>query len=80
MLFRSADITFAKVNTDEEQRLAGEWGIRSIPTVMAFKDGVAVFSQPGVMPPQGLDLLVQQLRQLDMAQVRRQMAAEGARS
>lgn len=75
---KHADITFAKVNTDEEPQLAGEWGIRSIPTVMAFKDGVAVFAQPGVLPPAALDQLVTQLRGLDMADVRRKLAEQRA--
>jgi len=64
------DITFAKVNTEDEQQLAAEWGIQSIPTVMAFKDGVPVFEQPGMLPGHVLEKLVGQLRALDMEQVR----------
>jgi thioredoxin 1 len=73
---RHPDLTFAKVNTDDEQRLAADWGIQSIPTVMAFKDGVAVFSQPGVLPAGALDRLAAQLRALDMEDVRRRMAKD----
>jgi thioredoxin 1 len=76
---RHPDVTFAKVNTDDEQRLASEWAIQSIPTVMAFKDGVAVFAQPGVLPGNALDSLVNQLRALDMNIVRRELAAESNR-
>ena len=76
---RHPDVTFAKVNTDDEQRLASDWGIQSIPTVMAFKDGVAVFAQPGVLPGNALDGLVNQLRTLDMNIVRRELAAETSR-
>jgi thioredoxin 1 len=75
---RHPDVTFAKVNTDDEQRLAAQWGIQSIPTVMAFKDGAAVFVQPGVLPGSALDGLVAQLRALDMNIVRRELASESA--
>jgi thioredoxin 1 len=71
---KHADVTFAKVNTDDEGRLAQEWSIQAIPTVMAFKDGVPVFSQPGVLPERALDSLIDQLRALDMAVVRRELA------
>jgi thioredoxin len=71
---RHADIIFAKVDTDAEQRIAMAWGIQSIPTVMAFKDGVPVFSRPGVLPAAALDDLVRQLRALDMTVVRREIA------
>ncbi|MFO0750902.1 MAG: thioredoxin domain-containing protein [Myxococcota bacterium] len=71
---RHPDITFAKVNTEEEQRLAGALGIRSIPTLMVAKDGVVVFAQPGVIPAAGLDDLAQQARGLDMAVVRAELA------
>ncbi len=71
---RHADVTFAKVNTDDEGRLAQAWSIQAIPTVMAFKDGVPVFSQPGVLPERALDDLIEKLRHLDMAAVRRGLA------
>jgi thioredoxin 1 len=72
---RHPDVTFAKIDTDAEQALASAWEIRSIPTVMAFKDGVPVFSQPGMLPAQGLDKLVEALRALDMEKVKAELAA-----
>jgi thioredoxin 1 len=72
---RHAGVLFGKVDTDAEQRLASGWGIQSIPTVMAFKDGVPVFSQPGVLPAAVLDELVGKLRALDMAAVRRELSS-----
>ncbi|MBM4358078.1 MAG: thioredoxin [Deltaproteobacteria bacterium] len=63
---RHPDITFAKVDTEAERGLAGAFQIRSIPTVMAFKDGVGVFSQPGALPAAALDELVAALRTLDV--------------
>ena len=70
------DVTFAKVNTDDEQALARRWQIQSIPTVMAFKDGLPLFSRPGVLPEAALDNLVSQLRALDMAKVKRELAGQ----
>lgn len=70
---RHPDITFAKVNTEVEQRLASILGIRSIPTLMVFKEGVIVFAQPGVVPADGLDDLAAQARGLDMAMVRAEL-------
>jgi len=64
------DITFAKVDTDAEQLLAGEFEIRSIPTVMAVRDGIVVFSQPGALPERALESLIEQVRALDMDEVR----------
>ena len=69
-----ADITFGKVDTEAERELAGVAGIRSIPTLMAFRDGVLVFSQPGALPPAALDDLISAVRELDMDQVRREIA------
>ncbi|MEN9799492.1 MAG: hypothetical protein RL653_3189 [Pseudomonadota bacterium] len=74
------DITFAKVNTEDEQQLAAEWGIRSIPTVMAFKDGVPVFEQPGALPAPVLEKLISQLRALDMDAVRAELARQQSSS
>lgn len=72
------DVTFAKVNTEEAQRLAGEFGIQAIPTLMVFKEGVLVFSQPGMVPAAALDELVAQARKLDMDKVRADIAAAEA--
>jgi thioredoxin 1 len=68
------DIVFAKVDTDAEQTLAGAANIQSIPTLMAFREQILVFSQPGVLPPPALEDLISQIRNLDMDDVRRKMA------
>jgi thioredoxin 1 len=70
------DIVFAKVDTEAEQGLAGSLGIRSIPTLMIFRDGVLLFSQAGALPGHVLDDLVGKVRELDMDEVRAQIAAE----
>ncbi|MBI4950691.1 MAG: thioredoxin [Myxococcales bacterium] len=71
---KHADVTFAKVNTDAEPDLAGAFGIRAIPTLMVFRDGVPLFAQPGSLPAKALEELVAQVRALDMAEVRRKIA------
>lgn len=71
------DITFAKVDTEAEQQLAGEAGISSIPTLMVFRDGILLFNQPGALPAQNLDELIKAVRDLDMDDIRAQIAAEG---
>ena len=68
------DIVHAKVDTQAEQELAATLGIQSIPTIMAFRDGVLVYSQPGAMPPAMLEDLVNQVKSLDMDQVRAKIA------
>ena len=68
---RHPDIVWAKVDTDAEQQLAGALRIRSIPTLMVFRDGVLLFAQPGLVPAAALDDLVAQVRALDMVEVRR---------
>jgi thioredoxin len=72
------DVTFAKVDTEAEQQLAGSLGIMSIPTLMIFRDGIQLFSQPGALPKQALDDLLRQVRQLDMDEVRKQLADQPA--
>ena len=75
------DIVFAKVDTEAEQGLAAMAGIMSIPTLMVFREGVLVFSQPGALPSAALEDLIGQVRDLDMDEVHRAVAAEsGARS
>ena len=69
------DIVHAKVDTDAEAELAATVGIRSIPTIMAFRDGVLVYSPPGAMPPTVLEDLINQVQNLDMDQVRAKIAA-----
>ena len=71
---RHPDVVFAKVDTDAEPQLAGEFQIRAIPTLMVFRDGILLFAQPGVLPAQMLDKLVEQVRRVDMDQVRREIA------
>lgn len=68
------DITFGKVDTDAEQRLAGAMNIQSIPTLMIFRDGIGVFSQAGALPRPALDDLLGQVRALDMDEVRAEVA------
>jgi thioredoxin 1 len=70
------DVTFAKVDTEAEQQLAGSLGIMSIPTLMIFRDGIQLFSQPGALPKSALDSLLQQVRELDMDEVKKQLAGE----
>jgi len=73
------DVKFGKINTEEEQELAAAFQIRSIPTLMAFRQGILVFAQPGLMPEAALDELVAKIQALDMNEVRRQIeAAEAA--
>jgi thioredoxin 1 len=69
-----ADITFGKVDTEAEQALAAKFDIRSIPTIMAVRDGVIVFSQPGALPESALESLIEQVEGLDMDDVRKQLA------
>jgi len=72
------DIVFGKVDTEDQQQLAASFGIRSIPTVMAFREGVMVFSQPGALPEAAVEDLIGQIRELDMDDVRKQIAAHEA--
>src|SRR5512135_2896660 len=77
------DVTFGKIDTEDQPELSAAAGIRSIPTLMAFRDGVLVFSQPGALPAAALEQVIQAVRDLDMDQVRsqvaRQQAAEASR-
>jgi thioredoxin 1 len=70
------DVVFAKVNTEEEQELAGHFNIRSIPTLMAFRQQIIVFAQPGALPPAGLATVIEKVAELDMDEVRRQIAEQ----
>jgi thioredoxin-like negative regulator of GroEL len=70
------DVVFAKVNSDEQQELSSQFGIRSIPTLMVFRQQVILFSEPGAMSGRDLDGVVEQARTLDMDEVRRQIAAQ----
>lgn len=75
---QNTDIAYAKVNTEVETELAARAQITSIPTLMAFRDGILVFSQPGALPAPALADLIGQIRGLDMDAVRAQIAAGGA--
>ncbi|MFB9237171.1 thioredoxin [Plantactinospora siamensis] len=68
------DITFGKVDTEAQQDLAAKFDIRSIPTIMAVRDGVIVFAQPGALPESALESLIEQVQALDMDEVRTQLA------
>jgi len=70
---RHPDVVFGKVDTDAEPDLAQKFQIHAIPTLMAFRDGIVLFAQPGVIPAEGLDRLITELKKLDMDEVRREM-------
>ena len=72
------DVVFAKVNTDEEQEIAAHFQIRSIPTLMVFKEQVIVFSQPGALPQGAFEQVVEKTKTLDMEMVRKQIAEQEA--
>jgi thioredoxin len=73
---RHPDITFGKVDTEAEQQLAAAAQIGSIPTLMAFRDGILVFAQPGALPAAALEQVIQAVRDLDMDDVRRQLTEQ----
>lgn len=70
------EITFAKVDTEAEKELSAAAGISSIPTLMIFRDGILLFSQPGALPASALDELIGKVQELDMDDVRRQIAEQ----
>jgi len=70
------DVTFAKINTDEEQELSAAFNIRSIPTLMIFRDKVLIFAQPGALPQNLLEEVLRKVRELDMEQVRAEIAKQ----
>ena len=72
------DVSFTKVDTEAEQQIAGALQIRSIPTLMVFRDGVQLFSQPGALPAHALEDLITQVKALDMDQVRAEIAKQQA--
>ena len=72
------DITFGKIDTEDQHELAAAAQISSIPTLMAFRDGILVFSQPGALPARALEQVIQAVRDLDMDDVRRQVTAQTA--
>lgn len=73
---KHADIVFAKVNTEEQQGLAGHFQIRSIPTLMIFREKVVIYAQPGALPAGAFDDLIARAKEVDMAKVHAEIAAE----
>ena len=74
------EVVFAKVNTDEQQELAGAFGIRSIPTLMVFRDKVILFQQAGALPRTALDQVITQAKSLDMAKVQEEIRKQSNES
>jgi len=72
---KHADVIFAKVNTDEQQELAGHFAIRSIPTIALFRESVMLFSQAGALPAAGLESILEQAKAIDMTKVHEEIAA-----
>jgi thioredoxin 1 len=72
------DIVFGKVDTEDQQQLAAQFGIRSIPTLMIVRDGVMLYSQPGALPENALQDLIKQARDVDMDEVRAKIAEEAS--
>lgn len=70
------DITFGKVDTEAQQELAAGYGISSIPTVMAVRDGVVLYSQPGALPAEGLEELITKIKAVDMDEVKAAVAEQ----
>lgn len=77
---KHTDVVFGKIDTEAQQQLAAAAQITSIPTLMAFRDGVLVFSQPGALPASGLEQIIQAVRDLDMDEVKKQVAAQESES
>jgi thioredoxin 1 len=75
---KHTDVVFAKVDTEEQQELAGAFGIRSIPTIMVFRDQVLLFEQAGAFPGPVLDDLLTQIKALDMTEVKKKIAEQEA--
>lgn len=71
---KHADIVFAKVNTEVEQELAAAFNIRSIPTLMVFREQIILFSEPGALPPPQLEAVLNEVKNIDMAEVHREIA------
>ncbi len=72
------DVVFAKVNTEEQQALAGYFQIRSIPTLMIFREKIIIFAQPGALPASALEQVIDKAKALDMNEVRREIEKESA--
>jgi thioredoxin 1 len=75
---KNQDMVFAKVDTEDQQELASAFGIRSIPTLMVFRDQIVLYAQPGALPSHMLEDLIERVREVDMDDVRKQIAAHEA--
>jgi len=75
---RHPDVVFGKIDTDAQQDLAGAFGIRSIPTLMIFREKVLLFSQPGALPPAAVEDLLTKVKALDMAEIHKKVAEQAA--
>ncbi|GGP71740.1 thioredoxin [Saccharothrix coeruleofusca] len=75
---KHTDIVFGKVDTEDQQQLAAAFQVRSIPTLMIVRDGVVLYAQPGALPESALEDLIQQAREVDMDEVRKQVAEQQA--
>ena len=74
---KQPDVVFAKVNTEEQQEIAGAFSIRSIPTLMIFRDQIIIYSEPGALPANAFEQLIGQAMALDMNTVRAEIAEQG---
>lgn len=74
------DIVFGKINTEEQPELAESFGVTSIPTLVVFKEKIGIFQQPGAMPPGAFGELIEKVREVDMDDVRKQIAEEKSSS
>ena len=74
------DVVFAKVNTEEQQELAGVFQVRSIPTLMIFREQIIIFAQPGAVPGSALEEIIGKAKELDMEMVRKEIAEQQANS
>ena len=75
---KNPDITFAKVNTEKQQELAGSFGIRSIPTTMILREKISIFQEPGVLPEEAFEDIIKQVKALDMDMVRQEVEKQAA--
>ena len=74
---KHSDVLFAKVNTETERELASYFNVRSIPTIVVFREQIGLFAQPGALPPGALDELISEIRNVDMDEVRAELATQG---
>ncbi len=72
------DIAFMKVDTEEDQQLAGAFGIQSIPTLAIFRDKIMIYKQPGALPENSLEDIIRQVRELDMEKIKAEVEAQNA--